>query len=123
MLIGSTVPPSRNHPPALSTISVAIFQYGGGRSPYPRWLAYVNLWAAVSYMPGGVILFPKQGPFAWDGLLGLYLPFAGFFIWLLLMSGYTMKCAVQNVRSVLHSDINGSADVSAHNVKPFSCRA
>jgi len=35
-------------------------------------------------------LFPKSGPFAWNGLFGFYLPFATFWIWF-----FIMKCTIR----------------------------
>jgi len=48
---------------------------------WPRWAAYLNLWVAFSGMGGGLAVFFKQGPFAWNGLIGFYLPIAVFAVW------------------------------------------
>lgn len=55
------------------------------RSPspvLPRWLGYLQLWVAVIIMPAGTVLFFKDGPFAWNGLIGLYIPLTAFSIWM-----------------------------------------
>jgi hypothetical protein len=41
---------------------------------FPRWLAYVNLWAPFIYSPALLIPFFKSGPFAWSGLLVIWIP-------------------------------------------------
>ena len=41
---------------------------------FPRWLAFVNLWAPFIYAPALLIPFFKSGPFAWSGLLVLWIP-------------------------------------------------
>ena len=51
----------------------------------PRWLGYINLWVAVSFMPGGLLTFFKTGPFAWDGLFVWWIPFSVFFTWYVTM--------------------------------------
>lgn len=52
---------------------------------FPRWVAYFNFWVALAYVAGGFIMFFRTGPFAWDGLVGFWIPAITYFIWLLLM--------------------------------------
>ncbi len=59
------------------------------RSPepiLPRWLGYLNLWVALLIMPAGMVLFFKEGPFAWNGVVGLYIPLTAFAIWITSMT-------------------------------------
>jgi Domain of unknown function (DUF4386) len=49
---------------------------------FPRWVGYVDLAVAVAYAGGAPAIFVKTGPFGWDGLFSLWLPFAGFSVWL-----------------------------------------
>lgn len=53
---------------------------------FPRWVAYINLWAAVLFVPGQLILFFKHGPFSWHGIVALWIPFVAFFAWIMVMS-------------------------------------
>ncbi len=57
-----------------------------GKEPMPRWVAYVNLWAAVLFAPGQLVLFFKSGIFSWHGIVALWLLFVAFFLWILIMS-------------------------------------
>lgn len=52
----------------------------------PRWLGYLNLWVALLIIPAGTVLFFKDGPLAWNGLVGLYIPLTAFVIWIVCMS-------------------------------------
>jgi len=52
----------------------------------PRWLAYLTAWAAVLITPAGLVLFFKDGPFAWNGIVGIYIPLAAFAIWMACIS-------------------------------------
>jgi hypothetical protein len=60
---------------------------------YPRWLAYMSFWAALLFCPAMCMAFFKTGPLAWNGLLALYVPVVTYFIWLSVMSFYTIKAA------------------------------
>ena len=45
---------------------------------FPRWLGFLNLWAAVMFVPGSFNVFFLQGFLAWDGWLAFYFPVAVF---------------------------------------------
>jgi hypothetical protein len=67
------------------------------RSPnptWPRWAAYMNLWVAFSGMGGGIAVFFKHGPFAWNGLIGFYLPLSVFFIWMVVTT-YLLRASIR----------------------------
>jgi Domain of unknown function (DUF4386) len=49
---------------------------------FPRWVGYVDLAVAVAYIGGAPAVFFKSGVFGWDGLFSLWIPFAGFSVWL-----------------------------------------
>lgn len=46
---------------------------------FPRWVCYLAAWTSVAMIPVGVILFVHRGPFAWNGIFGLYLA-AGIYV-------------------------------------------
>ncbi|MEH3138602.1 MAG: hypothetical protein PGN37_00130 [Mycobacterium kyogaense] len=53
---------------------------------WPRWLGYVNLWCAVTFAAGGLVVLFKDGVFAWNGLLAFWLVAVLFGSWFLVMS-------------------------------------
>ncbi|WP_194787122.1 hypothetical protein [Mycobacteroides abscessus] len=40
----------------------------------PRWFGYLNLLIAILYLPGLLVFFFHSGPFAWNGVVGFWIP-------------------------------------------------
>jgi hypothetical protein len=72
----------------LSCIALASFMDRSARPLWPRWVGYLNLWIALSGAGGGLAVFFKHGPFAWNGLVGFYIPIGAFTIWIAVMTYY-----------------------------------
>ena len=53
---------------------------------WPEWLGWLAASAAGAYALRVGTLFTTEGPFAADGLLGLYVPVSAFAVWTLLAS-------------------------------------
>jgi hypothetical protein len=70
----------------LFAIAAAILIDRSDEPVLPHWLGYLNLWVALLIIPAGLVLFFKQGPFAWTGLVGLYIPLTGFVVWILSLT-------------------------------------
>jgi hypothetical protein len=73
-------------------IAGAIFIDQREQPIFPRWMGYLTLWVAVSMVPPGLALFFKDGPFAWNGILGFYVPLTCYAIWVPCMT-YVLLCA------------------------------
>ena len=58
---------------------------------YPRWVAYFNFWSALLIFPAGLIVFFKQGPFAYDGFVSFWFAFFVFFGWMVTMTTVTLR--------------------------------
>jgi hypothetical protein len=65
-----------------AAMGLAVLLDRSERPLFPRWVGYVDLAVAVAYAGGAPAIFVKTGPFGWDGLFSLWLPFAGFSVWL-----------------------------------------
>jgi hypothetical protein len=72
----------------LSCVAVASFMDRSAQPLWPRWVGYLNLWIALSGAGGGIAVFFKSGPFAWNGLVGFYIPIVAFTIWIVVMTYY-----------------------------------
>ncbi|MGH2603490.1 MAG: hypothetical protein ACRDJ9_29415, partial [Dehalococcoidia bacterium] len=75
-------------------IGVAVFKDKAERV-LPRWLGYFNFWVALLFVPAGLILFFKTGPFAWNGVFTFWLPLTVFSLWFAVMF-VVLRKAVQN---------------------------
>ncbi|MHB8693131.1 MAG: hypothetical protein ACYDHH_17985, partial [Solirubrobacteraceae bacterium] len=60
---------------------------------FPRWLGYFNMWVAVLYIPGGTIIFFKNGPLAWNGVLAFWVPASVYSSWFVTMAIHTARAA------------------------------
>jgi hypothetical protein len=50
---------------------------------FPRWFGYQSIMTFVLFLPDQMLFFFKTGPFAWNGVLGFWIPltiFCGWFI-------------------------------------------
>jgi len=48
----------------------------------PRWVSWASLAGAIALVLANGCVLTKTGPFAWDGLLGFYVPMAIWGLWL-----------------------------------------
>lgn len=62
---------------------------------YPRWIGYYNFWVALVYLPGALIPFFKSGPFSWIGIMAFWIPAIDFFIFIFIMTFFTVKAIKQ----------------------------
>lgn len=58
---------------------------------WPRWAAYMNLWIAVIGAGGFFAVFFKDGPFAWNGVIGFWIPVAIYAIGNCINSALMLK--------------------------------
>lgn len=59
----------------------------------PRWSAYLNVWAALGVASGSLVVFFKDGPLAWNGLLAWYLLCVSFFVWMAAMTRLMLRAS------------------------------
>jgi hypothetical protein len=70
------------------------------RPVFPRWMAYLTVFAGIMYIEACLILFFKHGAFSQNGLMVFYLPVAVFFVWIVTLSAMTIR-AVNREREAL----------------------
>lgn len=70
-------------------IAVAAFCDKSPNPVFPRWSGYFNIMIVLAILPDQLLFFFQTGPFAWNGIFGLWIPlvlFGGWFLtifWLL----------------------------------------
>lgn len=67
-------------------VGLAVFLDPHEQPVLPRWAGWLSIWTAALSVPGGVMVFFKTGPLAFNGLLALWIPLGVFFIWVLTFS-------------------------------------
>ena len=72
-------------------IGFTVLTHGSATSVYPRWVGFFNIWIAVGMTTSSVIPFFKTGPFAWNGMVGFWIPATVFGLWMLVMWWVTLK--------------------------------
>jgi hypothetical protein len=61
---------------------------------FPRWIIYVNYLTGLSFVIDVMLAFYRTGPFAWNGLLALYVPATFFGAWFFCMA-YVLTKAIR----------------------------
>ena len=62
-------------------IALAILGDRRAKPVFPRWAGFYNFFVGLLFVPIGLIVFFKSGPFAWNGVIGFWIPVADFAIW------------------------------------------
>lgn len=62
-------------------VAAAAFVDRRADPPFPRWAGYLNLWLFVLIIPDQLLFFFHDGPLAWNGLFGLWVPVTAFAVW------------------------------------------
>ena len=63
-------------------VGIAVLRDESPQPVLPRWVAGLSFLTAFLFMPALLPLFFKTGGFAYNGLLGMYLPLLIFFVWI-----------------------------------------
>jgi hypothetical protein len=91
-------------PPATVQLIAIGYAILGDKNPqpvFPRWLAFATFWTAILILPGAVVVMFMRGPFAWNGVLGFWIPAIVFGIWANVMGPMMIKAAKQPSRSTV----------------------
>lgn len=72
-------------------IIVAVLRDKSDNPIYPRWVGFFNIWIIFAALPASLVPFFRDGPFAWNGIIGFWFVAFFFFSWVLTMWFMTLK--------------------------------
>lgn len=72
-------------------IAVVILRDKSASPVFPRWAAYLNIWAGFGVASGSLVVFTQTGPFAWNGILAFWLLVVAFFVWMAAMGALLLR--------------------------------
>jgi hypothetical protein len=72
---------------------------------FPRWVCFLTIWCGLSFIPASLTGVLKTGPFAWNGVLSFYIPYAAWLAWFAIASVYM----IQEVRRRMDAPIEAEA--------------
>lgn len=80
-------------PAIVQTVSIAIAVLRDHRPKpvYARWVGYFNVWCALLFVPGPLVICFHDGPFAWNGVFTFWIPLSVFGGWFFVMAYVTLK--------------------------------
>lgn len=77
----------------LSAIAIAILLDRSAQPLFPRWLAFLCIWAELMFLPALLMGYFQHGPFAWNGILSFWLAAIAFTVWIVCMCVCMLKAA------------------------------
>jgi hypothetical protein len=88
-----------------TAIAIATFTDKRPDPVFPRWVGYLNIWVAFLFLPSGLVLFFKTGPFAWNGIFTFWLAATVFTIWLVTMLVVLLRAIRQQEAEQVHAQL------------------
>lgn len=77
--------------PVVISVALASFIDKNAAPVFPRWVGYFSLSFVLISLPALFIWFFKSGPFAWDGLIALWIPLIELFLWYAIVTYFMTK--------------------------------
>jgi hypothetical protein len=93
--------------PMFIALGIAVLHDHSKNPVFPRWFGFLSLFQFFLNCPAQLMYFFKVGPFAWNGLFAIYLPFAAFVIWI-MTAGYLMRKAFIEQKPLLVPGVRGN---------------
>ncbi|HEX4359551.1 MAG TPA: hypothetical protein VH141_18610 [Pseudonocardia sp.] len=87
-------------PAILQNIAIAVAVFGDRRAEpvFARWVGYFNVWAALLFLPGLLVICFQGGPFAWNGVFAFWVPLSVFGAWYVVMTVALLRAVDQEER-------------------------
>lgn len=94
-------------------IGLAVLSDTATRPVYPRWYGYFNILVGWLFVTDNLVVFFKDGPLAWDGLLTYWVPFIMYGNWIVVSVWLT-------VRAIHREAADDTADTGVTGAPPVS---
>lgn len=78
-------------------IAVAAFCDKSPNPVFPRWAGFFNVMVVLGLLPDQLLFFFHSGPFAWNGIFGLWIPLTLFGAWF-VVTFWLMRRAILRER-------------------------
>lgn len=75
----------------IAILVISLKHKGDPLSPFPTWLGWFTLWAAIIFEVGALAFMFKKGPFAWNGLFVFWFPLTVYGAWITTMAFSLLK--------------------------------
>jgi hypothetical protein len=85
----------------LLALGAAILTDRRAEPMWPRWVGYYNIAMVATSCLGGLVVFFKTGPLAWNGLFGFYILCVSFVVWIAIMTTTMHKWIRRQQRSLV----------------------
>lgn len=79
-----------------------------GPQVFPRWFLFLNLWMAILGSPGVISIFFFSGPFAWNGIIGFWVPVGSYIPFLVVTFVQFYKAIVAEKDTVMVPGTRGT---------------
>ncbi|HUR73260.1 MAG TPA: hypothetical protein VMZ00_03245 [Sporichthya sp.] len=66
---------------------------------YPRWFGYVGIWVALLLLPGTLLMFFHDGPFAYHGVISYWIPLFTFGGWMAAQGFCALMAALAEAKT------------------------
>ena len=66
---------------------------------FPRWFGYQSIMTFLLLVPDQMLFFFKTGPFAWNGLLGFWIPLTALGSWFITIFILMRRTLLQEMRT------------------------
>jgi hypothetical protein len=79
----------------------------GDRGPvpvFPPWFGTLSVAVGVIFALGGLVVFAKSGPFAWNGLLAFWVPLAVYGGWIFVATALLLRAPLDSPSGVTTVD-------------------
>lgn len=90
----------------------AIFTDRRQRPLFPRWLAYVNIWAPIIFTPSVMLPFFRSGPFSWGGIFVFWIPAIVFGLQFIANLAMILK-ALKTEEKAIHDGVEAGPELAA----------